>query len=88
MGKHLDSPRSPIHALLQAKSHPFMPQPIWVFSNQPWYPRLGFLKPKYTQTPGKKFRVHETHFHMCELRCRSSMELSAEQNRSSRRLNT
>lgn len=27
-------------------------------------------------------------FHMCELRCRSSMELSAEQNRSSRRLNT
>lgn len=27
-------------------------------------------------------------FHMCELRCRSSMELRAEQNRSSRRLNT
>lgn len=27
-------------------------------------------------------------FHMWELRCRSSMELRAEQNRSSRRLNT
>lgn len=27
-------------------------------------------------------------FHMCELRCFSSMELSAEQNRSSLRLNT
>lgn len=41
-----------------------------------------------TGARGEVFWDHCTHFHMCELRCRSSIELSAEQNRSSRRLNT
>lgn len=38
--------------------------------------------------PRRCLPQRDTHFHMCELRCLSSMELRAEQNRSSRRLNT
>lgn len=55
--------------------------------------RSGLLKSRYVWSLGISilelpFWAQETYFHMCELRCRSSMELSAEQNRSSRRLNT
>lgn len=48
---------------------------------------LGLLRP-VRLGPGEGALRPETHFHMWELRCLSSMELSAEQNRSSRRLNT
>lgn len=43
----------------------------------------GGFAPQHPLPPGAP-----RHLHMWELRCRSSMEPNAEQNRSSRRLNT